>query len=76
VTNLAWLAYYYDSSENSLPPALTELIEAESMDDAVKIARSHMGLRQRVEIASPRWAAPQCCVVLAHDDQGIKPALH
>ena len=76
MTNIAWLAYYFDGVENSLPPALTELIEAQSMDDAAKIARSHMGLCKRVDIASPRWEAPQSCVILARADQAEKPALH
>jgi hypothetical protein len=76
VTNIAWLAYYYNGTETSAPPALTELIEAQCLDDAVKIAKTHMGMCKRVEIASPRWAEPESRVVLAREEPAGNAALH
>jgi hypothetical protein len=76
MTTIAWHAYYFDSFKNSLPPVLTELIEAESMDDAAKIAKSHMGRCTRVDITSPVWERPQRCVLLASDGLPERPALH
>jgi hypothetical protein len=76
MSTIAWQAYYFDSFENSLPPALTELIEAESLDDAAKIAKSHMGRCTRVDITSPVWEWPQSRVILASEGLPERPALH
>ncbi len=73
---IAWQAYYFNSFANSLPPVRTELIEAENVDDAAKVATSHMGRCKRVDIASPRWEAPQSRVILAREGLPERPALH
>lgn len=68
MTNVPWHVYYFDGFENSRPPTRTELIEAESEDDAANVARSHMGRCKRVDIVGPRWAFSETRVILARDD--------
>ena len=63
-----WQAFYFHGRDNAHPPARTELIEAATEDDAAKVATSHMGHCQRVDIAAPRWEAQQDRVILAQDD--------
>jgi hypothetical protein len=69
VDNIPWHAYYFQSPKNSSPPVLSEVIEAQSMVDAAKIAATHMGRLARVEIASPIWEEPQVCIILGSEGQ-------
>jgi hypothetical protein len=69
VDNIPWHAYYFESFKSSSPPVLTEVIEAQSLDDAAKIATTHMGRLARVEIASPIWRTSQACTILASEEQ-------
>jgi len=71
MTNIAWHAYYFSGLVNSLPPVKTEIIEAESEDDAARIAKGHMGCCMRVYITRPVWEPPQSRTILARE-----PALH
>jgi hypothetical protein len=69
VDNIPWHAFYFESFKNTSPPVLTEVIEAQSMTEAAKIATMHMGRLARVEIASPIWVEPQACTILASEEQ-------
>jgi hypothetical protein len=53
-----WHAYYFDSFDNTLPPTRTETIQAESEDDAGRIATQLMGRSMRVHVTRPLWGAP------------------
>ena len=75
MANIAWHAYYFNSFENSLPPARTEIIEAESEEGAAKIATAKMGRCVRVDITRPVWEPPQSRVILAREGQSDRPAL-
>jgi hypothetical protein len=68
MSSTVWQAFYFHGRDNAHPPARTELIEAATEDDAAKVATSHMGHCQRVDIAAPRWEAQQDRVILAQDD--------
>ncbi len=65
MTIAAWNAYYYDNVDNSHAPGRSELIEADSVEEAARIARSHMGKYVRVDIARPRWEFGETRVILA-----------
>jgi hypothetical protein len=69
MSETAWLAFYFRGLDDAHPPARTELIEAPNQDEAAKVARSHMGLCKRVDIASPRWESQQDLVILSRDDE-------
>jgi stage III sporulation protein SpoIIIAA len=62
MTKIAWHAYYFTSFDRSLPPARTAIIEAETEDEAGRIAIAQMGPYMRVDIARPVWGAPQARV--------------
>ena len=58
MAKLTWCAYYFDSFDNTLPPARTETIYAESEEDAGRIATQSMGRCLRVDVTRPVWGAP------------------
>jgi hypothetical protein len=53
-----WHAYYFDNLDRASPIARTAIIEADSEDDAGKIAVAQMGRCMRVDVARPMWGAP------------------
>jgi hypothetical protein len=55
---LMWHAYYFDSLDRKSPVARTAIIEADSEDEAGKIAITQMGRCMRVDVARPMWGAP------------------
>lgn len=71
MSDLVWQAFYFDGFENRLPPTLNEMIKAENIEEAAKIAKSHMGSCKRAEIVSPRWEPAQHRVVFAqaHEEE-------
>ena len=54
-----WHAYYFDSFDNTRPPARTETIRAENEDDAGRIATRLMGRCLRVDVTRPLWETPR-----------------
>ena len=68
MSSTVWQAFYIHGRDNAHPPTRTELIEAATEEDAAKVATSHMGRCQRVDIAAPRWEARQDRVILAQID--------
>jgi hypothetical protein len=58
MAKLTWHAYYFDSLDRTSPIARTAIIEADSEDDAGKIAVAQMGRCMRVDVARPMWSAP------------------
>jgi hypothetical protein len=63
MAKLTWCAYYFDSFDNTLPPARTETIYAESEEDAGRIATQSMGRCLRVDVTRPVWGAPDHAVL-------------
>jgi hypothetical protein len=55
MTNMTWHAYYFDTFDRSAPAARTAIIEAESEDDAGKLAIAQMGRALRVHVTRPLW---------------------
>jgi hypothetical protein len=66
MAKLTWCAYYFDSFDNTLPPARTETIYAESEEDAGRIATQLMGRCLRVDVTRPLWGAPNQVVLAGH----------
>jgi len=71
-----WHAFYFDGLLSSLPPVRTEVIEADSVDEAAEVAKTHLGACKRVDIAAPRWSEYNVRVILAEDKRASPPALH
>jgi hypothetical protein len=57
MTKAIWQAYYFDSFDNTRPPVRTETIQADSEDDAGRIATRLMGRCLRVDVTRPVWSA-------------------
>jgi hypothetical protein len=55
----SWCAYYFDTLDNTLPPARMEIIEAENEDEAGRTATARMGRSMRVDVTRPVWGAPR-----------------
>ena len=53
-----WLAFFFDCVDESQPPVRMEVVEADSEDEAGKLAAAHLGSCQRVAIARPVWIPP------------------
>ena len=69
MTKTPWQAFYFKGLDDCCPPSRTELIEAQSEDEAAKVAISHMGRCKRVDIQGPRWEPLRGRVIVAHDEQ-------
>jgi len=65
MTSTALQAYYFAAEETSLAPVRTELIVADSEDEAATVALSHMGTCKRVDVAHPRWEPEHTLTLLA-----------
>jgi hypothetical protein len=76
MTNHIWHAFYFEGSASTGPPVRTELIEAESEEEAAEVAKSHLGDCKRVDLAPPRWEAPTLRVILAENGESEKPSVH
>ncbi len=76
MTNHIWHAFYFEGFGDSGPPVRTELIEAESEDKAVEVAKGHLGRCKRVDLAPPRWEARQVRVILAEEDGPGRVSVH
>jgi hypothetical protein len=76
MTNHIWHAFYFEGSASSGPPVRTELIEAESEDEAAEVAKGHLGHCKRVDLAPPRWEGPTLRVILAEEGGSDKPSVH
>ena len=76
MTNHIWHAFYFEGFASSGPPVRTELIEAESEDEAAKVAKGHLGPCKRVDLEPPRWEAPHTRVILAEECGPEKPWMH
>jgi hypothetical protein len=57
MAKLTWHAYYFASLDKKSPVARMAVIEAESEDDAGKIAIAQMGRYMRVDVTQPLWGA-------------------
>ena len=57
MAKLTWHAYYFDSLDKKSPVARMAVIEAETEDDAGKIAIAQMGRCMRVDVTRPLWGA-------------------
>ena len=51
----AWHAYYFEHTRGCEPPVWSEWIEAPTEEEAMDIARSHMGDCNRIHLEKPRW---------------------
>src|SRR5258708_7646759 len=58
MAKMTWYAYYFDSFDNTAPPVRTVTIQAESEEDAGRIATQSMGRCLRVDVTRPLWEAP------------------
>ena len=67
MSSTAFQAYYFAAEETSLAPVRTELIVADSEDEAAVVARSHMGKCKRVDLAHPRWEPEHTVTILASE---------
>lgn len=74
MAKLTWHAYYFDSLDRASPIARTTIIEADSEDDAGKIAIAQMGRCMRVDVARPMWGAPTPAIPVS-GDLGEGPAI-
>ena len=54
-----WDAYYYDGLDAVSAPSRTLTIEAESEDEAGKIAVAGMGRSMRVHVTQKLWGNPR-----------------
>lgn len=54
-----WLAFFFDCVDESQPPVRTEVVEADSEDEAGKLATAHLDGCLRVAIARPVWIPPR-----------------
>jgi hypothetical protein len=76
MTNHIWHAFYFEGFGTSGPPVRTELIEADSEEEAAKVAKDHLGNCKRVDLAAPRWEQPHTRVILAEEGGSEKVWLH
>jgi hypothetical protein len=76
MTHHIWHAFFFEGFANSGPPVRTELIEADSEDEAAKVARDHLGNCKRVDLAAPRWEQPHTRVILAEEGGSEKAWVH
>jgi hypothetical protein len=76
MTNHIWHAFYFDGLAISGPPVRTELIEAESEDQAAEVAKGHLGHCKRVDLAPPRWERPHVRVIFAEEGGAEKASVH
>ena len=55
-----WHAFFFEGLSPAAAPVRTELIEADTDDEAVKLARDHLGDCKRVALEAPRqgWRGP------------------
>jgi hypothetical protein len=63
VAKIPWLAFFFDSVDDSQPPVRTAVVEAENEDDASKLAREQIGRCLRFAIARPVWVPPSVVVL-------------
>jgi hypothetical protein len=76
MTHHIWHAFFFEGFACSGPPVRTELIEADSEDEAAKVAKEHLGNCKRVDLAAPRWEHPHTRVILAEEGGSEKVWLH
>lgn len=76
MTNHIWHAFYFEGFASAGPPVRTELIEAESEDEAAKVAKGRLGACKRVDLASPRWEQAHTRVILAEEGHLGKGSVH
>ena len=76
MTNHIWHAFYFDGLGGSMPPVRTELIEADSEDDAAKVAKDHLGGCKRVDLSPPRWEEAKIIVIVADDRTSPSRSVH
>jgi hypothetical protein len=73
MAKLTWQAYFFDSLDKMSPIARTAVIEAESEDDAGKIAVAQMGRCMRVEVARLMWGTPPSLTQMAGNRPRNRP---
>jgi hypothetical protein len=76
MTSHIWHAFYFEGSESSGPPVRTELIEAESEEEAAEVAKGHLGHCKRVDLTPPRWEASKLRVIFAEEGGSDEPSVH
>ena len=76
MTHHIWHAFYFQGFGTSGPPVRTELIEADSEEEAAKVAKDHLGNCKRVDLAAPRWEHPHTRVILAEEGGSAKVWVH
>jgi len=68
MTNHIWHAFYFEGFGTAGPPSRTELIEADSEDQAAQVAKAHLGRCKRVDLSPPRWEQATLRVILAEEE--------
>jgi len=76
MTNHIWHAFYFEGFANSGPLVRTELIEAESEDEAAEVAKDHLGGCKRVDLSPPRWEQTKVRVIFAEGDGSENVSVH
>jgi len=71
-----WHAFFYEGLSSAAPPVRTELIEADTDDEAVRIARDHLGDCKRVALEAPRWEGFRAMVIMADEKDTPPSSLH
>ncbi|MGD0723386.1 MAG: hypothetical protein ABR970_20325 [Roseiarcus sp.] len=59
---MTWHAFYFDKIDRSEPAARTAIIQAETEEDAGRIAVAQMGRCMRVDVTRPVWGEPAAAV--------------
>jgi hypothetical protein len=76
MSNHIWHAFYFEGFASSGPPVRTELIEANTEDEAAEVAKHHLGPCKRVELSAPRWEHTPNRVILAEEIGSAKASMH
>jgi hypothetical protein len=76
MTHHIWHAFYFEGFASSGPPVRTELIEADSEDEAAEVAKGHLGPCKRVDLSPPRWEQARTRVILADEPGWRKGWMH
>ncbi len=70
MSNHFWHAFYFEGFASSGPPVRTELIEADTEDEAAEVAKHHLGRCKRVDLSAPRWERSSLRIILAEEGRG------
>ena len=71
-----WHAFFFEGLSAAAAPVRTEVIEADTDDEAVKLARDHLGDCKRVALEAPRWEGYRAMVIFADETDTSSSSLH